>query len=90
MELLMESENDEQVETLLAEAWQQFNSQNQLFSNKQGNEMLANILQKGKAYKTTPVITVHKRSFKWLGVAAAAIFFITTAGVYFLLKPTQS
>ena len=90
MELLMESENDEQIKILLAETWQQFNSRQQLFSNKERNEMLANILQKGKAHTETTVITVRKPSFKWLRIAAAAIFFISATGVYFLLKPARS
>lgn len=87
--LLMHSENDDQVKTLLTDIWQDFNSQNKIFSNSQGDEMLANILQKEKADKEPPVIVIHKRSFNWLHIAAAVIICVTAMGIYFLLKPQK-
>jgi transmembrane sensor len=90
MELLLQFENDEQVKTLLAETWQQFNSQSQLFNDSQGEDMLANILQKGTAKKPAPVISTYKRSFRRLHIAAAAaILLFTFTGVYFWLKPQE-
>ena len=90
MELLAQAENDEQIKTLLAETWQQFNSQSQLFNDSQGEEMLASILHKGRAYKPIEVIMAYKRPFNWLRtVAAAAILFFAVTGVYLWLKPKQ-
>ena len=90
MELLAQAENDEQVKTLLAETWQQFNSQSQLFNDSQGEEMLANILKKGTTNKRVPVIAAYKWSFSWLRIAAAAaILFFAVTGVYLWLKPKQ-
>jgi transmembrane sensor len=90
MELLAQAENDEQVKTLLAETWQQFKNQSEIFNDSQGEEMLANILQKGTANKQVPVIAAHKWSFSWLRIAAAAaILFLAVTGVYLWLKPKQ-
>ena len=90
MELLAQAENDDQVKTLLAETWQQFNSQSQQFNDSQGEEMLANILQKGTANKPVPVITAHNRSFNWIRIAvAAAILFFAVTGLYLWLNPKQ-
>ncbi len=90
MELLAHGENDEKVKTLLAETWQQLNSQSPLFSDSQGEEMLARILQKGTANKPVPVIAKYKRSFTWWRIAAAAaILFFAVTGVYLWLNPKQ-
>ena len=45
MELLLQSKNDEQIKAFLTQSWQQYNSQNNLFSDSRGEEMLSNILQ---------------------------------------------
>lgn len=88
MELLAQTENDERVKTLLAETWQQFNSQSQLFNDGQGKEMLANIFLQGKAIKSVPVITAYKLSFSWQRIAAAAaILFFAITGLYLWLNP---
>uniref|UniRef100_UPI00258DFC8A FecR family protein n=1 Tax=Hydrotalea sp. TaxID=2881279 RepID=UPI00258DFC8A len=91
MELLIQAENDKQVKTLLAETWQQFNSQNQLFNDSQSERMLSYIFQKGTAHTSIPVIGVFRRSFSsWLRIAAAAaILFIALTSVYIWLKPKQ-
>lgn len=88
MELLAQAENDGRIKILLAEAWQQFSSQSQLFNNTQGEEMLANILQKGTANKSVPDMGAYKRSFSWFHIpAAAAILFSAVIGLYLWLKP---
>ena len=90
MELLAQAENDKQIKTLLTETWQQFNSQSQLFNDSQGEEMLASILHKGRAYKPIEVIMAYKRPFNWLRTAAAAaMLFFAVTGVYLWLKPKQ-
>lgn len=91
MELLIQAENDKQVKTLLAETWQQFNSQNQLFNDSQSERMLSYIFQKGTAHTSIPVIGVFRRSFSsWLRIAAAAaILFFTVTSVYLWLNHKQ-
>lgn len=89
MELLAQAENDKQVKTLLAEAWQQFSSQSQLFTDSQGEEMLANILQKGTVNKPVPVIDAYKQPFSRLRIAAAAILFFAVTGIYLWLHHKQ-
>ena len=90
MELLAAGENDDQVKTLLAEAWQQFNNQSPLFNDSQGREMLANILNVGKANKFVPVIPAYKRPFNWVRIAAAAaILFFAVTAVSLWLNPKQ-
>jgi transmembrane sensor len=90
MGLLVQAENDEKVKTLLAETWQQFNSQSQLFNDSEGEDMLASILQKGTANKPVGVIAKYKSSFNWLRVAAAgAILFFAVTVVYLWLNPNQ-
>ena len=89
MRLLLKAENDEQVKTLLAQTWQQFNSRNQLFDDNQGMEMLARILEKG-ANKRAPVTGAYKRLFSWPHIAAAAaILFIAFTSIYLWLSPKQ-
>lgn len=88
IELLGQSENDEQVKILLRETWQQFNSQSQLFTDSRGEEMLANILQKGRG--SNPVVVAYKHLFSWLRItAAAAILFFAVIGVDFWLNSKQ-
>ncbi len=90
MELLMHHENDEAVKKLLEESWQQFNSQNQVFSDSQGEQMLANILKKEKANTPIPAIISHKSTFYFLRIAAAAaVLFFAVTGVYLWLSNKQ-
>ena len=90
MELLLQSKNDEQIKAFLTQSWQQYNSQNNLFSDSRGEEMLSNILQKERLTATTPVIELYKtgRSFKWMGIAAAALM-LAIGGVGFWLVTKQ-
>ena len=71
MELLMHSENDERVKILLTDTWVQFSSQNKLFNNKRGDEMLANILQKEISKKNITGFKANGHRFKWKRLAAA-------------------
>ena len=86
MELLMDGENDEQVKMLLTNTWQAFNSQQQLFNYKQGDDMFANILYKEKQLKKVSEAIIVKRSFRWVKFAAAAMLIVTAASVYFWLN----
>jgi len=91
MELLAQAENDEQVKNLLTETWQQFTSQNQLFNDRQdGEDILDKILYKEPVQKPVVVTVSHKRSFKWLYPAAAAVLLFAFSGVYFWLKNKTS
>ena len=91
MELVAQSENDERLETLLTDTWQQFNSHRQLYTDKQGDEMIARILQKGSVNKPAPLIPTFRSSITWLRIAAAAtVVFFAVTGVYFWLNPKQS
>lgn len=86
MELLMHDENDEQLKMLLTNTWQAFNSQQQLFNDKQGDDMFVNILNKEKELKNVSPAIIVKRSFSWVKFAAAAMFIITAGSVYFWLN----
>ncbi len=91
MTLLAQTENDVQVKALLTEAWQQFRSQGQPFSDSEGEEMLAGILREGATRKPARVIAAYKRPSGWLRVAAAAaVLFFVFAGAYFWLNHKQS
>ncbi len=89
MELLAQSNSDEQVKELLTQTWQQFSSQTNLFSDSQGVEMLSNILRKQTAEVSAPVIELNKnsRSFKWLRIAAAIL--IVAAGAIGIWLPNK-
>ncbi|MEO8413694.1 MAG: FecR domain-containing protein [Ginsengibacter sp.] len=82
MVLLAQTENDNQVTSLLERIWQQFNSQTQLFTDEQGEALLANIFYKAARDKQIPVVVANKRPYKWLYTAAAAILFFGIAGIY--------
>ena len=86
MELLMHDENDEQLKMLLTNTWQAFNSQQQLFNDKQGDDMFVNILNIEKELKNVSPAIIVKRSFSWVKFAAAAMFIITAGSVYFWLN----
>lgn len=86
MELLMHEENDEQLKMLLTNTWQAFNSQQQLFNDKQGDDMFVNILNIEKELKNVSPAIIVKRSFSWVKFAAAAMFIITAGSVYFWLN----
>ena len=90
MELLLQSKNDEQVKAFLTQSWQQYKSQNNLFSDSRGEEMLSNILQKERLTATTSVIELYKtgRSFKWMRIAAAALI-LAIGGIGFWLVTQQ-
>lgn len=90
MELLTHDENDEQLKTLLTNTWQAFNSQQQLFNDKQGDDMFVNILNKEKELKNVSPAIIVKRSFSWVKFAAAAIFIITAGSVYFWLNTIKT
>jgi len=92
MDLLAQSKNDAEVKTLLTETWSQFNSQNQLFSDKQGDEMLSNILQKEIPGTNTPDIELNKNShsFKWIRIAAAAVLIIAISGIAIWLQTKKT
>ncbi|MEO5889332.1 MAG: FecR domain-containing protein [Ferruginibacter sp.] len=91
MELIASNENDEQLKSLLADSWQEFNGQNQVFNEGQYGEMLANILEKGNADSPAPLAVAYKKNTNWLRIAAAAaIFFIAASGTWFWLKNRQS
>ncbi len=86
MELLLQSKNDEQVKFFLTATWQQFSSQNKLFSDSKGDEILSAILQKETI--TTPVVielSTPERNFKWKYISAAAILITAIAGIAFWL-----
>lgn len=87
MELLMNSENDSDVKLLLTETWENLKRQNGVFNDKQGDDMLAGILQRGR--ETVAVIPETRSSFRWGRLAAAVIFFICATGIFFGLKPAQ-
>ena len=87
MELLMNSENDSDVKLLLTETWENLKRQNGVFNDKQGDDMLAGILQRGR--ETVAVIPETRSSFRWGRLAAAVIFFISATGIFFGLKPAQ-
>lgn len=87
MELLMDSENDSDVKLLLTETWENLKRQNGVFNDKQGDDMLAGILQRGR--ETVAVIPETRSSFRWGRLAAAVIFFISATGIFFGLKPAQ-
>ena len=91
MELLLQSKNDEQVKAFLTQSWQQYKSQNNLFSDSRGEEMLSNILQKEKLTATAPVIELYKTgpSFKWMRIAAAALI-LAIGGIGFWLVTKQT
>jgi len=93
MDLLAQSQNDAEVKTLLTETWSQFNSQNQLFNDEQGDEMLSNILQKQTPETNIPVIDLNKNnhSFRWIRIAAAAVLIIAISGIaiWIQTKKTQ-
>lgn len=87
MQLLLKVENDDKIKALLAETWQQFNGQDQIFNDEQCELMLSNILQKGSASKLAPVIRMHKRSFGWLRIVAAAVILLfAVSGIYLWLN----
>ena len=90
MELLLQSKNDEQVKAFLTQSWQQYNSQNNLFSDSKGEEMISNILQKERLNATTPVIELYKttHSFKWMRIAAAVVI-LAIGGLSFWLVTKQ-
>lgn len=87
MELLMNSENDSDVKLLMTETWENLKRQNGVFNDKQGDDMLAGILQRGR--ETVAVIPETRSSFRWGRLAAAVIFFICATGIFFGLKPAQ-
>ncbi|MEO8762893.1 MAG: FecR domain-containing protein [Ginsengibacter sp.] len=90
MELLMQGDNDEQVRMLLAEEWQQFSTRNQVFTDKQGEEMLANILQEGKVGNPDVTIVPYESPFNWLRFAAAAILCFAITAAYLWFDPGKS
>ena len=78
MQLLIKTENDDQIKGLLAATWQQFESQNQLFDDEQREKMLSNILKQEIASQPVLDIAAYKKPFRWFRVAAAAavLFFV--------------
>jgi transmembrane sensor len=88
MDLLMDSENDSEVKMLLTETWQQFKGDSPLFNDKQGDDMLAGIIQRGR--ETVCVIPEPSPSFRWGRLAAAVIFFISATGIFFGLRQAQT
>lgn len=90
MDLLAHAENDAELKTLLSETWQRFNSQSQVFTDTRGDEMLAGILRKAAADRAVPVVAMHRRSFGWRSMAAAAVILcFIAAGSYFWLRAGQ-
>lgn len=86
MELLLQSKNDEQVQLFLTATWQQFNSQNKLFSDSKGDEILSTILQKETlAVPVVIELNTRDRAFNWRHIAAAAILITAIAGTAFWL-----
>ena len=87
MTLLERAENDQQVKTLLAEAWARTNLTTRVFDHNEGEEMLAKILLAQKADEFIPVIPSYRKTFNWRRIAAvAAILAITLTGAYFLFN----
>jgi transmembrane sensor len=72
MELINKTENDRQLNNTLTQIWQHFNSQQNLFSAGQGDDILAAILQKHASEKPAATIVNYSKK-RWLRVAAAAV-----------------
>lgn len=89
MELLVQSENDEELKLVLASTWQQFKGTDAVFSEGQGDDMIAHILKNAPGIQA-PVISLYKRPFNWLRISAAAILVFVITGLYFWLTPIQS
>ncbi len=84
MELISLGKKDQEVKDLLTETWQKFNSENELFSQAEGEKMLSEILQDRNGNRTATVISIDKPGFRWSRiVAAAAILFCAITAIYF-------
>jgi len=81
LDLVHQSIYDEELNSLLESAWQNFNPTEKIFNDTQKAEMLDHILGK-------PVVNIRRststRWFKW--AAAAAIFIVLATGGYFLFN----
>lgn len=88
MQLMVKTENDEQIKALLEEAWKKFDSNNQIFNAEQFETMLSNIVGQGAVNRPVHHMVKDRRPFKWLRMvaAAAAIFFLVGTGVLLWLR----
>jgi transmembrane sensor len=91
MELLQQTENNEQLRNLLTTTWQQYTSNNQPFSESEGDEMLAAILQQGRLSKPVAVMAPQPAKRRWRMLAAAAtVLLFMGAGGYFWFTNKQA
>ncbi|WP_315819425.1 sigma factor-like helix-turn-helix DNA-binding protein [Paraflavitalea speifideaquila] len=65
MTLLEKEEYDEQVKTLLTEAWEQTDFRNEVFDSKEREKMLAKIISLQKLEESVPVMPLQQKSFSW-------------------------
>ncbi|CAL1516805.1 FecR domain-containing protein [Chitinophaga sp. MM2321] len=87
MALISLGEKDEELMGLLTETWEKFSTENQLFSEARGEEMLSGILEEGKRNSGTPVIGMSRSLLGWLRIAAAAaIFIFSVAATYYWIN----
>jgi transmembrane sensor len=84
MELLQQTENNEQLRNLLTSTWQQYTSNNQPFSDSEGDDMLAAILQQGRLSKPTAVMAPQPAKRPWRMLAAAVLLFMV-CGLWFVV-----
>jgi len=90
MELVSLPENAEKVQSLLSSTWQQFMSENQLFSDRQGEEMLLKILNKEADEEPVKIVSSRYRINRFVITTVAAIFICVLTGIYFFKSPDTS
>ena len=84
MELLSQSEHDEQLESILSKTWEQFVSDGKPFDDMEGEKMLAFILQKQN--RTNIIKSRSSQTLKHrLRVASVVLLFCLITGVSFWL-----
>jgi len=90
MELVSLPENNEKVQSLLSSTWQQFRSENHLFSDKQGEEILLKILNREADKEPVKIAASRHRINRLMITTVAAIFICVVTGMYFWFQPGTS